>query len=163
MLKIAVLVTLGLIVFSNSAKAELSFKDLGNGWSTLTQNDDPFDKSKFKILQISKEGFTVTCETLIMEVNKSHFEGLSFYASLKYKIDNQTPVDKEGRYSTSPYGSDSTSDSRYYSFYIKEDDISAFKKGTNIHVAGQYSSFGWESKELSLSGFSDSYDQMCGK
>jgi hypothetical protein len=161
--KAVVMAAIGIIAFSNSAQAEMSFKDFSYGWTALTQQDDPFDDSKIKILQISKGFFTITCEKLIMKTEKAHFDGISFYSNLKYRVDDQKAVDKEGRYSTSPYGSDSVSDSRYYLFYTENEDIKSFKKGKTIKVAGKYSNSGWESRDLNLSGFSETYNEMCGK
>lgn len=143
------------------ADDSLKSKNLGNGWSGLTQQLDPFDKSRIEIVQISKGNFTFRCDELNMEVSSYGFESLSFDADLSYMINNQAPVEKVGKYSTYLGGSDLVTDSRYFSFNLSSTDIDALKAGTSIKVAGNYSIGGWQTKKLNLTGFASAYNKMC--
>jgi hypothetical protein len=157
-----VLVTFSLMV-ANKAIADSVTKsgNLGNGWISLTKQSDPFDSSKVKAFQIMKNSFTFRCGELNMEVNSYGFESLSFGADLKYVIDEQEPVDKQGRYSTYLGGSNMVTDSRYFSFRLNDEDIDAMKAGYTLKVAGKYSTTGWHTKTLNLVGFTAAYNQMC--
>ena len=147
----------------NAAAADDSMKirQLGNGWIGFTKQSDPFDKSIIEVFQISKDGFTFRCGELNMEVSSYGFESLSFGSDLKYMIDNQVPVEKQGRYSTYLGGSDMVTDSRYFSFKLNNEDVDAMKAGAAMKVAGKYSSTGWQTKGVSLMGFTSAYNQMC--
>lgn len=127
----------------------------------MTIQLDPFDQQKVKIIQISKESFTFRCGQLNMKVSSYGFESLSFDADIKYVTDKNEPVDKQGRYSTYLGGSDMATDDRYYSFALTNDDIDALSSAEFLKVAGKYSSAGWETKGLKLSGFASAYGEMC--
>ena len=136
-------------------------KQFGNGWIGLTKQSDPFDKSKVEVFQISKGKFTFLCNEINMEAASYGIESFSFSSVLKYMIDGQDPVEKNGRYSTYLSGSDMVTDIRYYSFTLDNDDIASLKTGSALKVAGKYSGMGWETKSVSLKGFSSAYNQMC--
>ena len=153
---------ISLLVFNADASDNaIRTKKLGNGWVGLAKQIDPFDKSKIEIIQISKGSFTFLCDDLNMEVSSYGFESLSFGAVLKYRIDGQDPVEKQGRYSTYLGGSDMLDKSRYFSFVMSNEDVAIIKSGATLKVAGKYSTMGWETKEVSLKGFSSAYNQMC--
>ena len=122
------------------ADDEIKTKNMGKGWSALTRQIDPFDKSKIQITQIYKGDFTFKCGELNMEFDSYGFDGFSFSADIRYKI----------------------TDSCYYSFKLNDSDITAMKAGNRIKVAGQYGKAGWESKNVSLIGFTSAYRRMCG-
>jgi len=143
------------------ADDSMKVRQLGKGWIALTKQVDPFDSSKSKVFQIMKSGFTFRCGELNMEVSSYGFESLSFGADLKYVVDDQAPVDKRGKFSTYLGGSDLVTDSRYFSFRLNDTDIDAMKAGNSMKVAGKYSSTGWQTKTLSLMGFTSAYNQMC--
>jgi hypothetical protein len=146
----------------NAAAADpMGIRQLGNGWIGLTKQSDPFDNSKVQVFQISKESFTFRCGELNMEAASYGFEGLSFDADLKYMIDDRAPVDKSGRYSTYLGGSDMITDSRYFSFSLNDADLEMIKAGSTMKVAGKYSNTGWQTKSVSLLGFTSAYSQMC--
>jgi hypothetical protein len=136
-------------------------KKMGNGWIGLAKQSDPFDTSKEEIFQIIKGDFTFSCGELNMKVDSHGFDGLSFDAQLKYMADDQDPVDKIGKYSTYLGGSDLVTDSRYYSFNLSAAEVEVLKSVKSIKVAGKYYSMGWETKNLSMAGFSSAYSQMC--
>ena len=142
--------------------AEIKFQNLGQGWRALVEQSDPFDTSKVKIVQITKGEFTFRCRELNMEGPSYGYESLSFRASLKYVVDGNSPVDKSGGYSTYLGGSDLVTDSRYYHFSLNDSDLTAFKKGNVVKVAGKYSTTGWFTKSLNLIGFTKAYTKMCG-
>lgn len=138
-------------------------RQLSGGWRAFTKQSDPFDNSKVEIIQIIKDDFTFRCGELNMAVSSYGFESLSFHADLKYMIDDQVPVEKQGYFSTYLGGSDIVTDSRYFSFKLNSEDIAAMKAGTKIKVAGKYSNsnLGWQTKNLSLEDFTSAYNQMC--
>lgn len=105
--------------------------------------------ASFEIASISKDDFTFRCGELNMEVSSYGFESLSFGADLKYMVDDQVPVEKNGQFSTYLGGSDMVTDSRYFSFKLSNSDVDAMKAGTSIKVAGKYSATGWQTKGLS--------------
>ena len=144
-----------------AADDSIKIRQMGNVWTGLAKQSDPFDKSKTEVIQIFKGSFTFRCGELNMKVSSYGFESLSFGAELKYMIDDQAPVEKNGRYSTYLGGSDMVTDSRYFSFKLSKSDVDAMKAGTSIKVAGKYSTTGWQTKELSLIGFTSAYNQMC--
>lgn len=150
-----------LILLSFGAHAETKVQELGGDWYALAMQSDPFDSSKIKINQIRKGEFVFRCNELNMEAPSYGYESLSFSAELKYIVDASDFVDKVGGYSTYLGGSDLVTDSRYYYFDLSSDDVSAFKKGNILKVAGKYSTNGWLTKELNLSGFTKAYDAMC--
>ncbi|MCE4937558.1 hypothetical protein, partial [Aliivibrio fischeri] len=123
------------ILSSGSVAAETKFQNLGKGWRALIKQDDPFDSTKVKIIQITKNAFTFRCGELNMEVPSYGYESLSFTASVKYVVDGSSPVDRTGGYSTYLGGSDLMTDSRYYHFSLNDSDIKAFKKGNIVKVA----------------------------
>lgn len=159
------LYSLVILVFADIDRAVaeelINIRQMGNGWIGFTKQADPFDKSKIEVIQISKGDFTFRCDELNMRVNSYGFESLSFGADLKYMIDDQMPVDKKGRFSTYLGGSDMVTDSRYYSFKLTTVDVDVMKAGTAMKVAGKYSSAGWQTKSVSLMGFTSAYNQMC--
>jgi len=144
-----------------TADNSMKVRQMGNGWIGLAKQSDPFDTSKVEVFQISKGGFTFRCGELNMEVSSYGFESLSFGADIKYMIEDQEPVEKTGRFSTYLGGSDMVTDSRYYSFKLNSVDVDAMKAGNAIKVAGKYSSTGWQTKGVSLIGFTSAYNQMC--
>lgn len=144
-----------------AANDSAKIQQMDKGWTGLTKQSDPFDASEVEVIQISKDSFTFRCGELNMEVSSYGFQSLSFGADLKYKIDDQAPIEKEGRFSTYLGGSDMVTDSRYFSFKLSKMDIDAMKEGDSMKVAGKYSSSGWQTKSLSLMGFTSAYNQMC--
>ena len=144
-----------------TADDSMKIRQMGNGWIGFAKQSDPFDTSKIEVFQISKGGFTFRCGELNMEVRSYGFEGLSFSADIRYMIDDQEPVEKRGRFSTYLGGSDMIIDSRYYSFNLNSVDVDAMKAGNAMKVAGKYSSTGWQTKDVSLMGFTSAYNQMC--
>lgn len=160
-------ITITLVVLAlasiNEAAADNSMKirQLDQGWIGLVKQTDPFDSSKSEVFQITKSGFTFRCGELNMEANSYGFESLSFGADLRYMVDDQAPVEKRGRFSTYLGGSDMVTDSRYFSFNLNGTDVEAMKAGNAIKVAGKYSSTGWQTKTLSLMGFTSAYNLMC--
>ncbi len=161
MSKLSFCIFLMLFILIDGAQAETSFRNLGYGWMAFTQQSEPFDRTKFKIIHISKGGFIFRCNELNMRATSYGFESLSFHASLKYVVDSERPVDKSGGYSTYLGGSDIVTDSRYYHFKLNDSDIDAFKNGGEVKVAGQYSGTGWFTKSLNLMGFTKAYNEMC--
>ena len=156
------LILLGLITLSSSnAIAEIKPKQLGSGWMSLTEQSDPFNSSIVKIIQISKGGFTFRCGELNMKVASYGYESLSFSAELKYLIDSNAVVTKTGKYSTYLGGSDLVTDSRYYSFKMSAEDVSAIKNGSSMKIAAKYGGGGWENKNINLVGFTSAYSMMC--
>ncbi|TEW42986.1 hypothetical protein [Psychromonas algicola] len=152
---------LTLLLSLGSANAETKFLNLGSGWTAFTKQSDPFDSSKVEVIQIRKDSFIFRCNEMNMEAPSYGFESLSFTASLKYVVDANSPVDKNGGYSTYLGGSDLVTDDRYYYMKLSESDLNAFKKGNVVKVAGKYSSSGWFTKALNLSGFTKAYNKMC--
>ncbi|WP_305369718.1 hypothetical protein [Photobacterium leiognathi] len=161
MYRLNLVIWMTLLFSIGNAQAEVKFKNIGSGWRALVQQSDPFDSSKFEIVQIKKGDFTFRCNDLNMEVNSYGYESLSFNAFLKYVVDSNSPLDKKGGYSTYLGGSDLVTNSRYYYFKLNESDIEAFKKGNSLKVAGKYSSTGWVTKSLNLKGFTKAYSEMC--
>jgi hypothetical protein len=153
-----------MLVFSafTAAVADDSIKTipLGKGWIGFTKQLDPFDKSIFEVIQISKGDFTFRCNELNMEVSSNGFDGFSYDADLRYMIDGQMSVVKRGQYSTYLGGSDIITDSRYYSLRLYSKDIDAMKAGVTMKVAGNFTNSGWQVKDVSLMGFTFAYDQM---
>jgi len=162
-LKINLLISGALVFFclSSFTVAEVGFGSLPNGWRTITKQIDPFDNSKVKITQASKMGFTFRCNSISMEVDSYGFESLSFSANIQYKVDENEPVKRRGKYSTYLNGSDMVTDDRYYSFQLKPEDISSFKAGNKLKMSGTYSTTGWNTRELDLSGFTTMFERMC--
>ncbi len=147
----------------NEAAADESMKirQLDQGWIGIAKQTDPFDSSKSEVFQITKSGFTFRCGELNMEVTSYGFESLSFEADLRYMVDDQAPVEKKGEFSTYLGGSDMVTDSRYFSFNLNKTDVEAMKAGDAIKVAGKYTNTGWQTKSLSLMGFTSAYNLMC--
>ena len=160
-MKFKKIIGVALFLSLGSANASTNFQDLGNGWKALTKQSDPFDSSKVEIIQIYKDSFIFRCNEMNMESPSYGFESLSFSANLKYVVDGNTPVDKKGGYSTYLGGSDLVTDDRYYYLKLSELDLSAFKKGNVVKVAGKYSTSGWFTKSLNLIGFTKAYNKMC--
>lgn len=69
--------------------------------------------------------------------------------------------EKRGQFSTYLGGSDMVTDSRYFSFNLNRTDVEAIKAGNAMKVAGKYSNTGWQTKSLSLIGFTSAYNLMC--
>ncbi|HTF94733.1 MAG TPA: hypothetical protein VL995_01250 [Cellvibrio sp.] len=151
------------ILACSNAAAEIKTKQLDNGWLALTEQTDPFNSSVVKVIQITKEGFTFECGELNMRGESHGYESLSFGAELKYLIDENAAKSKTGKYSTYLGGSDMLTDSRYYSFKINAEDISAMKNASIMKVAGKFGSLGWETKSINLIGFASAYNMMCSK
>lgn len=153
------------IVFSLSmqTQAEIDSQFLTHGWMAWTKQSDPFDKSIVDVFSISKDGFSFSCRTLNMSVgSKAHrYKSYSFGAEIKYIIDENTPKDKSGKFSTGLNGSDRLSRSRYYSFKMKKNDINAMKAGNVMKVAGHIGSGDWTNRTINLKGFTSAYDLMC--
>jgi hypothetical protein len=158
-----VLASLMTVSFSVEASG-IGHKDFGSGWRGLTKQDDPFDKKKVEIIQISRGDFTFLCGEINMSVKTSGFDSFSFDAELKYIVDGQPPVEKRGRYSTYLSGSDMVTNSNYYSAKLSESEVDALKNGRVLKVAGRFSKdVGWTTKELALHGFTPAYNAMCNK
>lgn len=149
-----------ILTIINEAAAYTERK-LGQGWSALVEQSDPFDKEKLDIIQVMKSQFTFRCGELNMEVSSYGFESISFSADLQYMVDDQVPIEKTGMYSTYLGGSDMVTNSRYFSFDLSESDVNAMKVGSSVKVAGTYGSSGWETKTLNLMGFTSAYNSMC--
>lgn len=158
------LIFLGFITLNCAdAIAEIKPKQLSNGWMSLTEQSDPFNSSIVKIIQISKDGFTFRCGELNMSAPSYGYEGLSFFAELKYLIDGSAVVTKSGNYSTYLGGSDMVTDSRYYSFKMSTEDVTAMKNASSMKVAAKYGGGGWENKNINLMGFASAYSMMCNQ
>lgn len=158
------IITLCLIMLFSASSVEASGNmkliDLGSGWLGLATQSDPFDTSKYTIIQIKKDTFTFQCNECNFSPMSSGYDAFSFDAEIKYMVDDQSPVDKKGRYSTYLGGSDIVTDERYFSFRLTNKDIESFKKGNAVKVAGKWGD-GWETGSVSLIGFTSAYDQMC--
>ena len=89
-----------------------------------------------------------------------NFDGFSYNAKLKYVVDDNPPVDKNGTYSTYLGGSDLINDERNYSLKLNESDLEALRNGTSIKVAGNHGT-GWESGSMDLEGLEPIYKRMC--
>lgn len=144
-----------------AADDSMKIRQLDQGWIGLAKQTDPFDSSKSEVFQITKSAFTFRCGELNMEVNSYGFESLSFGADLRYMVDDQEPAEKRGKFSTYLGGSDMVTDSRYFSFNLSATDVETMKAGNAMKVAGKYSSTGWQTKSLSLMGFTSAYNLMC--
>lgn len=154
-----VLLCLTLLLGSSLSLASVS--SLGGGWVALTEQSDPFDTSKKRILQISKQEFTVRCRDINFSAPSYGYESLSFGASIQYMVDGGEPIKREGKYSTYLGGSDLMTDSRYYSFRLDAETVNAMKAGLEMKMAGTRGS-GWTTKALDLTGFTKAYNRMCG-
>jgi hypothetical protein len=152
-----------LTVTNVAANPNLSFQDLPGGWKAMVQQTDPFDTSVVSIIQIFKGDFILQCGSMNMRVGKSSYDSFSFSAKMKYVVDDNKPVDKSGKFSTYMEGSDMVTNSRYYFYKLNNQDIETMKKGNLIKVAGSFGSSGWMTKEESLVGFTNAYEQMCGR
>ena len=156
--------TLLLALSCEGVFADINTKDLGQGWWAMVKQSDPFDTSKIEIIQISKGKFTFKCREINMlgRSSKYNYKSYSFNASLKYAVDEKSPVDKSGGFSSYLSGSDLMTDSRYYHFSLNESDLMAFKEGNSVKVAGQWSKgMGWFAESLNLAGFTNAYTKMC--
>ena len=146
-----------------SANPNVSFQDLKGGWSAMVQQSDPFDTSVVSIVQILKGDFILRCGSMNMRIGNASYDSFSFTANLKYVVDDNKPVDKRGKFSTYMSGSDMVTNSRYYSYKMNDQDVEIMRKGNLIKVAGSFGSSGWTTKEISLDGFTNAYEKMCGK
>ena len=155
------IIGLALLLTLDTVNAESKFQDIGNGWTAFTKQSDPFDSSKVKVIQVWKDSFIFRCNEINMKASSYGFESISFNATLKYIVDNNSPINKKGRYSTYLGGSDLVTDDRYYSFKLNKSDLDSLKNGNTIKVAGKFSSSGWFSKSLNLKGFTKAYNKMC--
>ena len=135
---------------------------LDGGWYALTEQSDPFDTTKQRIRQISKQDFTIRCGDISFSVPSYGFESLSFGAAIQFKLDDGEPTKRSGKYSTYLGGSDLVTDSRYYSFSLDTKTVEAMKEGSQMKAAGTRDGTGWITKVLDLNGFGPAYDKMCG-
>lgn len=147
---------------SVTANPTLSFQDLEGGWKSMSQQSDPFDTSKVSIVQIFKGDFILQCGSMNMKLKNSSYDSFSFSAKLKYVVDDNEPVDKSGTFSTYMEGSDMVTNHRYFFYKLNNKDIEQMKNGNIIKVAASFGSSGWMTKELSLIGFTNAYEKMCG-
>ena len=147
-------------IYCAQSSAQILTTGLDNGWTAMTTQADPFDRSKVRIVQIFKEGFHFRCGELNMAIDSSGFDGISFSADISFVVDNGEARSRRGSYSTYLGGSDLVTDSRYYSFRMTEGDVVEMKTGNLIKVAGKYSD-SWITRELNLAGFSSAYSAMC--
>ena len=137
------------------------FESLKGGWRAMTEQADPFDSNKRKIIFIEKEGFNFVCGSLNMLADSDmYFDGFSFDAKIKYITDKNDAVDRIGKYATFLGGSDTVTDDRYYFFTLSNEDIETFRDSRILKVAGRTSS-GWTTRAVDLRGFSAAYDAMC--
>lgn len=148
---------------SVTANPTLSFQDLEGGWRAMSQQTDPFDTTKTSIVQIFKGDFILQCGSMNMKLKNSTYDSFSYPAKLKFVVDDNQPVDKNGTFSTYMEGSDLVTNHRYFFYKMNNNDVDQMKKGNLIKVAASLGSSGWMTKELSLIGFKNSYEQMCGK
>ena len=155
---IAIFIVVASPVFASD---NLVTKNLGKGWWAIGERIDPFDKTKIKLIQISKSDFTFRCGTLNFEVGSTYsgFDGFSFKADIQFKVDDGEPVKRRGRYSTYLNGSDMVNDDRVFSVAIKDKDVVQMIRGNKLVAAGNFN--GWTSREVSLSGFTTAYKAMC--
>lgn len=163
-MRVLLLTLVSIVAFTMSQPGfagSVKIKRLDYGWTAVAKQADPFDDSKLDIYEITKGSFTFRCNELNMSDGASVFESFSFRANLKYRVDDQAPVDKKGKYSTGLGGSDLVADSRYYSFRLGGPDIKALKAGNIAKVAAQFGSTGWTTKSLNLMGFTAAYNLMC--
>lgn len=147
--------------FAAMASDNYVTKNLSKGWRALGKRSDPFDKSKIDIVQVSKADFTFRCNSINFEVGDEYsgFDSFSFTVDIQFRIDNDDPVRKKGRYSTYLNGSDMVNDERVFSAKLKSSDIDQMKSGNKLVAAGNFS--GWTSKEVNLAGFTNAYELMC--
>ena len=142
--------------------SQMTFAEsLVGGWYALTEQSDPFDTNKKRIVHISKQGFTVRCNDISFSAPSYGYESLSFKASIQYLVDGGEPRKRKGKYSTYLGGSDLLTDSRYFSFGLDEETVNSMKAGLEMKMAGTRGS-GWTTKTLDLSGFTNAYNRMCG-
>tara|TARA_B100000767_G_C19620701_1_gene473906 strand:+ start:354 stop:863 length:510 start_codon:yes stop_codon:yes gene_type:complete len=142
---------------------------LDGGWLATTEQTDPFDSSKIKMVSIQKRGintrsnFLFNCEKLSMEVRNKYTTASSFSLDgreIQYKIDGGEPVKKNGTTSSFAFGLSINYPSRYFSFELNDLDITSLKEGKTLMVAGEeYGS--WEKRTFDLDGFKDLYNKMC--
>ena len=161
--------TVGLVIslslcFDNLEARTFKNGFVENGWLVSTSQADPFDASVVKIESITSglesPRFTIRCNELNMVFEDRNFDGFSFNAKLKYVVDDNPPVDKNGTYSTYLGGSDLINDQRNYFFKLNESDLEALRNGTSIKVAGNHGA-GWESGSMDLEGLEPLYKRMC--
>ncbi|MFH1912981.1 MAG: hypothetical protein ABIK45_01730 [Pseudomonadota bacterium] len=70
--------------YSVEANDNMHFVDMGNGWTGLTRQSDPFDTSKYTIIQMYKGAFTFRCNECNFTTGSWGYDGLSFGADIKY-------------------------------------------------------------------------------
>lgn len=153
-----VIICVTLLLVSQLSLASIS--NLGGGWIALTEQSDPFDTTKKRILHISKQEFTVRCRDINFSAPSYGYESLSFGASIQYMVDGGEPIKRKGKYSTYLGGSDLMTDSRYYSFRLDSETVNAMKAGLEMKMAGRWNK-DWTTKVLDLSGFKSVYERMC--
>lgn len=159
-LKTVKYISTGILIFSLfQLQASTKVEFLDYGWIASKQQIDPFDTNKMRSVRISKDNFTFKCNELNFSAPSYGYTSLSISANIKYIIDDNTPIDKQGTFSTYLGGSDLVSDTRYYSFKLSSDDIMSLKKGNLLKIAGKYTT-DWLTRELDLNGFTEAYDSM---
>lgn len=158
-------IVLGLFAVLSShlvfAENGMGFEQLSGGWMALTQQDDPFDKSKNKIFQLHKGDFVFRCRDISFKHYEHTYDSFAFGAKIKYVIDSKKPVDKSGWYSSYIGGSDMVNDDRYYSMSLYSEDKEALFRDKKLKMAGEFGSEGWTTRELALDGFQEAYNRMC--
>ena len=144
-----------------NANDGLFFKSIGKGWTALAEKSDPFESSKSKIRYLAKGDFYVTCKHLNFSTGSEYtgYDSFNFRVDIKYKIDDGSVVEKQGRYSTYLNGSDMVNDDRVFSFRMNQQDINGMKADNKIVVAGEFS--GWTKRTLNLAGFTNACNEMC--
>jgi len=160
-LSMLTLVTSSLISATAIASERPQISQLDGGWRGLAKQSDPFDTKRIEIIQIFKGDVTFLCGELNMKTKESGFDAFSFDAQLKYVVDEQAPVDKRGKYSTSLSGSKMVARNRYYSSKLSSEEVESIKFGKVLKVAGQFSTSGWETTSVDLTGFASAYEKMC--
>jgi hypothetical protein len=134
------------------------------GWHGARHQTDPFDTNSVKLSMISKENFTLNCNTLSMDVAHSYtsYSSHSFRAEVQYIVNSEgASIVKSGTYSSGLYGWDIVTDRRYYSFTLTTIDLELLKNAQTLTVAGRYGNNGsWETKTLNLSGFVEAYNEL---
>jgi hypothetical protein len=152
-----------ILITTSNAQAQISLKvkNLGDGWTGLTRQADPFDKTKVQVIQIIKGKFTFRCREINLDVSTGSIDGFNLSADIKYIIDGQDPIDKSGWYSSYLGGSDTVTRSSYFSAFLSNDEVKALRSGKVLKFAGKFGSLGWTTKELKLNGFAKAYDAMC--
>lgn len=153
-------ISTGILIFSLfQLQASTKVEFLDYGWIASKQQIDPFDTNKMRSVRISKDNFTFRCNELNFSAPSYGYTSLSISANIKYIVDDNYSIDKQGTFSTYLGGSDLLTDLRYYSFKLSSEDIMSFHKGNILKAAGNYSTE-WLTKTLDLKGFTKAYASM---